>query len=659
MHAVFYAMVWITLGGCVRASGGDGKDCTNDLECGAGLVCAYSVDGDPDHGSCRREDHGGLGGSCDTTTGAPCSYLCVILSSGQGMCTEPCQAEPDNCPSGFQCGPLAGAEPGDSPVCLPNQSCGNLSYQGECQGSLLTYCGDRGPVSFDCATRQSDDGTPLRCALVNEEHGYDCVSEDFGAGCGDIPLEGICTDNTVFYCQSLESGTVGQTICQPNEECAIDQDGFARCRTIGTEGCGSVTYEGYCEGDVAYWCEDDEIKNNNCGPSQTCGFVDNETGYWCVDRGGEDPPPTGDTTLSGTFTFERPRLTTNGLGTTETKPVRYALVQARRSSDDQLLDSRYTQADGSFQLSFDGDDAAYVLVWATHNSEDYKLAVRDCPTLQNCAGNDGAQGNAYAAGTDPITGSRDFGTLTIPQEGVAGAFNIFDVMISGTDFAKANFGRTPPLVTAQWKKGSNTFCNTSCYSPRDNSLFIISTNQDTDEFDDPVLGHEFGHFLEANFSRSDSPGGAHDGSPTDPRLAWGEGYGTFIGSAIFGSSVYIDTFSSGTSVFDINNTGQRADLSSSRGMEQLVSEFMVAELLWHTANGGPGVGSQGYGPIFSVLGIYLPSTSRNNRGVSGVDLVDFLDGWFCLGNGARSDMEQNVNQNHGFPYDYNGPSNCR
>ena len=44
---------------------------------------------------------------------------------------------------------------------------------------------------------------------------------------------------------------------------------------------------------------------------------------------------------------------------------------------------------------------------------------------------------------------------------------------------------------------------------------------------------------------------------------------------------------------------------------------------------------------------------RNHRGV---DLVDFLDGWFCLGNNSRGSandgVEGIVNGLHKFPYDY-------
>ena len=49
---------------------------------------------------------------------------------------------------------------------------------------------------------------------------------------------------------------------------------------------------------------------------------------------------------------------------------------------------------------------------------------------------------------------------------------------------------------------------------------------DTDEFDQHVIAHEFGHYFEDRFSRSDSIGGDHGGGDRlDLRVAFGEGWG--------------------------------------------------------------------------------------------------------------------------------------
>ena len=74
-------------------------------------------------------------------------------------------------------------------------------------------------------------------------------------------------------------------------------------------------------------------------------------------------------------------------------------------------------------------------------------------------------------------------------------------------------------------------------------VFILGkADVDTDEFDQGVIGHEFGHYLQNQLSYSDSPGGAHvHGDFKDASLAYSEGYGTAIGGLLSGSPYYIDS----------------------------------------------------------------------------------------------------------------------
>lgn len=66
---------------------------------------------------------------------------------------------------------------------------------------------------------------------------------------------------------------------------------------------------------------------------------------------------------------------------------------------------------------------------------------------------------------------------------------------------------------------------------------------DTDEFDQHVIAHEFGHYLEHSFSRSDSVGGDHgsDGR-LDPRVAFSEGWGNAYSGMVLNDPVYRDSF---------------------------------------------------------------------------------------------------------------------
>lgn len=59
------------------------------------------------------------------------------------------------------------------------------------------------------------------------------------------------------------------------------------------------------------------------------------------------------------------------------------------------------------------------------------------------------------------------------------------------------------------------------------AIYVLGKeNVDTDEFDAPVVAHEWGHYYQHVFSRDDSPGGSHDiAQLLDQRLAFSEGWG--------------------------------------------------------------------------------------------------------------------------------------
>lgn len=101
-------------------------------------------------------------------------------------------------------------------------------------------------------------------------------------------------------------------------------------------------------------------------------------------------------------------------------------------------------------------------------------------------------------------------------------------------------------VTVYWKAGfnprtyfSNDGAMLSFYGTGTNKLYILGGNNgdvqsaDTDHFDDSVILHEYGHFLEDNYGTTASPGGSHNGNfVIDPRLSWSEGWANYFQSAV-------------------------------------------------------------------------------------------------------------------------------
>ena len=74
-------------------------------------------------------------------------------------------------------------------------------------------------------------------------------------------------------------------------------------------------------------------------------------------------------------------------------------------------------------------------------------------------------------------------------------------------------------------------------------IYILGDdNSDTDEYDEHVIIHEWGHYFEHYFSRSDSIGGPHSGNDKlDMRVAFGEGFGNAFSGMVTDNPIYKDS----------------------------------------------------------------------------------------------------------------------
>ena len=114
-------------------------------------------------------------------------------------------------------------------------------------------------------------------------------------------------------------------------------------------------------------------------------------------------------------------------------------------------------------------------------------------------------------------------------------------------------------------------------------MLSADPTEDTDEFDQHVIAHEFGHYIEANFSRADNIGGAHGiGDKLDIRVAFGEGFGYAFSAIVLDDPVAVDTFvDNGTQVsstFDVEDNPPTPNDTSTIGC--WCSESSVWAMLW-------------------------------------------------------------------------------
>lgn len=311
--------------------------------------------------------------------------------------------------------------------------------------------------------------------------------------------------------------------------------------------------------------------------------------------------------VSGTVSYELPEYTSaNGLNlgspTLTTKAIRQAVVQVLNATDDTVLGVGNSGDDGTYSVEYTPGSATAVKVRVlartdanTANSE----YISDDTTnnilisvLDNASA--GAQWAMAGSDQDIQSGStltsvdltaevstRAAAPFAILDTAVSG-YNLLEEGDSGITFTKLNMYWSPSNVPSCGDKALGQICTSHWGSDHlnsgDKALYILGeADSDTDEYDIPVVGHEFGHYTEDTLFRSESIGGSHSGSnELDLTVAFGEGFGTAFGAMILNSPIYFDTYST-------NNTGNfNNDLedNSATSNPGIFNESSVYRVLW-------------------------------------------------------------------------------
>ncbi|MCB0349959.1 MAG: hypothetical protein KDD38_02175 [Bdellovibrionales bacterium] len=341
-------------------------------------------------------------------------------------------------------------------------------------------------------------------------------------------------------------------------------------------------------------------------------------------------------TITGTATFESRAYTpSSGLGAIGApKPIRYAEVVAY-SPEGNIVQCTETDTSGNFSLQMPTSSDTYSLhVYSRGDNASVKASVLNCPE-------ENAPYSISATVTPDVT--KSVGTINADADNagelLGAAFNIYDQIVQANDFFRAEVGTcaftgcnaftVAPKVQIYWEKGFNpnsyfdSSSGLSFYLPSYRKLYILGGidgdiyNSDTDHFDNSVILHEYGHFIEDVYTDTDSPGGSHSGnSIIDPRLAWGEGWGNFIQAAIRNEAKYRDTdgtpnasnpastsmyifnipleTTAATCVTNPNKSGCDIPIFAAEGNFR---EFSVARMLWDVFDSASNADSASDDPI--------------------------------------------------------------
>ncbi|HYK89646.1 MAG TPA: lamin tail domain-containing protein [Acidobacteriota bacterium] len=356
-------------------------------------------------------------------------------------------------------------------------------------------------------------------------------------------------------------------------------------------------------------------------------------------------------TVTGKFQYEDREFGMNGFtGRVTPRPIRYADV--RIVANGQTLANGATGEDGSFSISVpatDSQQVSAVCITSSSQTPGLLLSVK-------VANDDFSFGDLYsissAATFTPGSGTVYVGTTTATAAQDPGKFfNIWDVVIDAMQFVaspSANGSFPSQRLTVIWRSDHP-----------DPDSFFVAAGPDTYLFvgapaayDDTVVSHEFGHFIDYVYSHSDSPGGQHfiGDNGQDMRLSWGEGLATFLGCSarkFHGydrPEIYVDTDGDKLSFsFELEYLTGTAIIASTTGS---TNEIAVSAALWDITDGADTRDStpciddypiqRPFSEVWRDLTRYFPTITK-----PGITIETFWNGWFSpiVGNGFLNDMQ--------------------
>ena len=226
-------------------------------------------------------------------------------------------------------------------------------------------------------------------------------------------------------------------------------------------------------------------------------------------------------TINGTVQYQDKEYDTNGFtGNQPYKAVRYAEVDLVTVPTNSVLYTALTDSTGFYSISTDPTTSTvYVRVQSTATIPGAApIAVMSLSNAMYGV----ASNNFIPSGNANVN-------ISIPSTSVGGAFNILDVFTNGFNFVHNLSGTYPPSLNGFWQvnNSNGTYYCSGLGCLDGDGIYVLNSSSDTDEYDDDVLYHEFGHFTAAHFSQDDSQGGPHalGDNDLDMRLAWSEGWG--------------------------------------------------------------------------------------------------------------------------------------
>ena len=331
------------------------------------------------------------------------------------------------------------------------------------------------------------------------------------------------------------------------------------------------------------------------------------------------PAPVAKVSVSGQLTYDRvPHNAASGLdyARTAARPIRGAIVEAVSASGG-IVATTVSDVDGGYQFSLDRNTEVRLQVKAqllSANDAAWNVTITD-----NTQGGQlyALQGSLASTGANAVQ-SRDLHAAHgwtgdgYGEARSAAPFaildNVYEAMQAFADIDP--FIQFPPLEI-HWSVDNITavgdrsigHIGKSAYFPNegDGVIYILGQEDaDTDEYDQHVIIHEWGHYFEHRLSRTDSIGGLHALTDRlDARVAFSEGWGNAVSAIITGDPIYRD--SSGAAQASGFSFDLEAGLNNQPGWFSEASVGAIIYDIYDTHSDERDDISAGLSPIYNVM----------------------------------------------------------
>lgn len=299
-----------------------------------------------------------------------------------------------------------------------------------------------------------------------------------------------------------------------------------------------------------------------------------------------------DFTVTGRFMYQDLELDLSGFtGVRPNRPIRLADVLILDDATNTVLAQGATNLNGEFSIAVSDNQIRTISVVVVANSSNTSGLDQAVMVRTNNTSN-GTTPHAFEGGLYPNhnpTQNIDMGIAVAQYRAGGEPFNIYDTILDCADFLEFVNGARPGVSI-------KTIINFDITRTTDDAFYRASAGPGGGVFlgpnygyDDTIILHELGHYIERNFGDfDDNTGGQHfiGDSAQDPRLSWGEGWPTFWASHVrlwrgdLHPNIYMNSVGDSTP----NRISFSYDLEARTG-EGASSENAVQSALWDMTDG--------------------------------------------------------------------------